>query len=196
MITESHVAATLTALSRTRQTVSARASQLLSTVSHEPEDEPTVAGLTALLMASLEELRLAEEELREQNDALLLRQIEVDEMVRHYRQLFEQSPTAALLTDAFGTILECNRAAERLFRRQEPFLVKKPFASLLAPVRREEFRAGLRRLDVVRSVRSWPIVVNRGDDTSATLQADIEVLPRAMHGPGEVLYWQLRELSS
>src|SRR6185437_4674764 len=69
---------------------------------------PVSAGVSALLMASLEELKVAEEELRMQNAQLADGRAREDRELHHYRQLFTYSPAAALLTDRRGAILEAN----------------------------------------------------------------------------------------
>ena len=72
---------------------------------------------TADLAAMLQELRVAEEELRAQNEALLAAQTTLELERRRYADLFEAGPDAFLVTDLNGKILEasfrrrCSRAS-------------------------------------------------------------------------------------
>src|SRR5262245_38712983 len=105
-----------------------------------------VQALTGLLMTSLEELKVAEEQLREQNTTLSEMRAAGDQQVQHHRQLCMHIPAPALGTDAYGTILECNHAAEHLLRRDAGHLERKPLAALIHPNSRSDFRARLNRL--------------------------------------------------
>src|SRR3954463_83517 len=76
MLLETEVSPTLGALVRCRQTVLTRANELLDATTDVPFSErfDALPAITGLLMTSLEELKVAEEELREQNTALLAKQ--------------------------------------------------------------------------------------------------------------------------
>jgi PAS domain-containing protein len=82
-------------------------------------------------MISLEELKVAEEELRVQNATLETQRVSINDKVRHYRQLFMYSPAPTFVTDVYGTIQEGNLAAAKLFRREAPHLEGKPLVTLL-----------------------------------------------------------------
>src|SRR3569833_262397 len=70
------------------------------------------------LSAALEELKVTSEELRTQNDALLDAYAEVEKERTHYAELFYLVPDAYFVTDAFGTVLEANLAAEEMLNIQ------------------------------------------------------------------------------
>src|SRR5690349_3133189 len=65
--------------------------------------------------ASIEELQVAEEELRQQNDELNETQQQLMAQRQRYQDLFEFAPDGYLVTDAMGRIREANRAAIHLF---------------------------------------------------------------------------------
>ena len=82
------------AIARCRYFVLQRADELLrdqSSIS-AVEQADTLPGVSALLMTSLEELKVAEEELRVQNSMLESQRATVDQRIRHYRQLFLFAP--------------------------------------------------------------------------------------------------------
>src|SRR5262249_17855843 len=103
------------AIARFRYTIIRHASALMSDDGAAGDgggDE--TRRLRGLLASSLEELKVAEEELRSQDATLVAQRAKIDERTRHYRELFLQSPSPTLVTDVFGTILEANYAAGRL----------------------------------------------------------------------------------
>src|SRR5437868_341739 len=97
---------TIGAIARCRYIVLKRADEILRDQSGVPVTERADAlpGVSALLMTSLEELKVAEEELRVQNSVLEAQRATVDDRVRHYRQLFMYAPCPTLITDIYATI--------------------------------------------------------------------------------------------
>src|SRR4051812_31500480 len=75
---------------------------------------PKVSGL---LVGSLEELKVAEEELITQNHALVEQREALERQVHRYRQLFEHAPFALVVTDIYGTVQEINHAGTALLKR-------------------------------------------------------------------------------
>src|SRR5262249_31034035 len=63
------------------------------------------------LLTTLEEHRVAEEELRTQNEELVQTREAAETQRQRYQELFEFAPDAYLVTDAEGMIQEANRAA-------------------------------------------------------------------------------------
>jgi two-component system cell cycle sensor histidine kinase/response regulator CckA len=100
----------------------------------------------AALQESLQELEVAEAELAQQNEELIIAR-EALEIERHrYRELFDQAPVAYLVTDELGVIEEANYAASRLFGLS-PFLMRtKPLPLLVAMPERPRFRTFLQEL--------------------------------------------------
>jgi PAS domain S-box-containing protein len=90
------------------------------------------------LQSTLEELTVAEEESRQQNEELAAAREAVEAERQRYQELFEFAPDGYLMTDAEGIIREANRAAVTLLHTPRRFLVGKP---LLLFVAKEESRA-------------------------------------------------------
>jgi PAS domain S-box-containing protein len=185
---------TLEALVHCRRTVLKRAMTLME----EPADIPfaeridAIPSLSALLTTSLEELKVAEEELRDQNEKLIAQRMATEEHTRYYRQLFVHSPAPAFVTDFYGTIQENNLAAAKLFRREAKHLERKPLAALLAPERREAFRRQLTLMSkTVEGVRDWVLVMQRVGDVAVTVHAAVEVVPDVGATRSGLLYWML-----
>src|SRR3954464_4423584 len=75
-----------------------------------------------------EELSVAEEELRVQQELLDQSRITLEHERARYRELFEQAPVAYVITDAEGLIETANSAASSALRIRPNNLVGKPLA--------------------------------------------------------------------
>jgi len=183
---------TLDALVRCRQVIMTRTNDVLSTTALPQtahQDDDPVQALTGLLMTSLEELKVAEEELREQNAALFELRAAGDQRVNHYRQLFMHIPAPALVTDTLATILESNRAAEHLLRREAGDLERKPLAALIHPKSRSDFRTRLSRLVASEDSRHVCLTLNRRGDTPIDVEAVVSIVPDVGATRSTALFW-------
>ena len=184
---------TIGAIARCRYIVLKRADEILRDDPGAPAADradalPNVSGL---LMTTLEELKVAEEELRIQNSLLEAQRASIDDRVRHYRQLFLYSPAPTFVTDVYGTIQESNLAAANLFRREAQYLERKPLVTLLAPEHREEFRRQLPRVGAGEGVRDWRLVIKRVGDLPVEARAHVRLVPDLGATGSGLLYWML-----
>lgn len=183
---------TVGAIARARYMVLKRADEILNEQPVPVTERPDVVpNLSALLMISLEELKVAEEELRVQNATIETQRVATNDKVRHYRQLFMHSPAPTFVTDVYGTIQEANLAAEKLFRREAPNLERKPLVTLLAPEYREEFKRQLPRMTTGDGVRDWRLVIKRMGDVPLEARAMVQLVPEIGQTGSGVLYWML-----
>jgi PAS domain-containing protein len=181
---------TLDALARGRQTMLIRASQLMGTESIGVEQRTdTVPALAGLLMSSLEELKVAEEELREQNERLSERRLADERRLRHYQQLFMHLPAPALLTDMNARVLEGNLAALSLFRREGRYLEGKPFAALIETSSRGDFRRHLAHVVSSGDTRTFPLVLQRVGNVPLQVHATVSVVPGLGPTGSGALFW-------
>jgi two-component system phosphate regulon sensor histidine kinase PhoR len=149
-----------------------------------------IAGLQSVIQA----LRIAEEELRAQNEELAAAHAERDETYRRYRELFDAGPDGMLVTDENGKILEANRAAAELFEVPSDRLPGKVLAVFVAPQCRRAFRTSLVELisgreEVVES--DLRLRLRSGDGRIVQARA---VPIRGAGGPFEVR-WALRDVT-
>jgi PAS domain S-box-containing protein len=91
---------------------------------------------------TLEELRVAEAELAQQNEDLQAAQWALAAEADRYRLLFESAPVAYVTTDRAGAIREANRAAMELLDLRFPR--GKPLANVVELEQRRPFRTWLR----------------------------------------------------
>jgi PAS domain S-box-containing protein len=113
-----------------------------------PEVDPNQALGEVLehLSTSLEELRVAEEELASQNLELEAAHVSIDAERRRYRELFMEAPEGYLLTDEKATINEANHAAARLLGMSVRLLPGKPLALFVVAEDRPDFQRWLRTI--------------------------------------------------
>src|SRR5687768_16295855 len=143
--------------------------------------------------STIEELRVALEEIRARNEELLLTREVADEAARHYRDLFDMTPDAYIVTTADGTIVEANQAADSLLEPRRS-LQAKPVQGLISERERRAFRdqlAGLVETDVVSSWewRIWP-------RHRPIFDASIRLVPiRARDGRPDRVRWMIRNVS-
>ena len=104
------------------------------------------------LQETLEELQIAEEELRQQNEQLIFsREITEAERLR-YQNLFEFAPDGYFVTDNLGIIQEANQAASSLLSVSQKALIGKPLVVYIAEKYRFDFVSRLRKL---QNLQEW-----------------------------------------
>ena len=108
-------------------------------------EDPAVAELLEAMQTTIEELRVAEEELTRQNEELAVLQLSLADEARRYRGLFELAPVAFVTTNRDTTILEANDAAAELLGVSRRFLIGKPLPLYLDEPARRELRSRVLR---------------------------------------------------
>jgi PAS domain S-box-containing protein len=183
-------------LSNYRQTVfQEMADAVLSASSSDPDFQATVfPRLSALLAASLEEIRVAEEELAEQNAALLEQRQDHQRRLDYQRRLFELAPCALLVTNSLGVIVDVNRAAETLLGQSAARLDRKPLVSLVPLEDRRAFRSELGRMTLAQSASDWRFRLSRARDVPVTVSATVHVIPAGHMTADAALYWSIQPL--
>ena len=158
----------------------------------QPEERE--AKLSAILVSSLEELKVAEEELRERTEALADQRDEQEQRVRTIRQLFELAPACLLVTDCYGNILDVNRACQMLLKRNLASLERQPLARFIPADDRRGFREGLTRLVETEGVSDWRLQLIRPTDAPLAVTAAVQVARNVDSPSGIRLFWSLRVL--
>ena len=119
--------------------VSARAASVSAFVKDARSRHPGRAAATAdemaqrdLLDASLEELRVVEEELRDELKAMVQARALVDAERTRYRMFFDDAGDPCFVTDANGSIVEANKAAGLAFHTRVSDMEGHPMTSFVA----------------------------------------------------------------
>jgi len=115
-----------------------RIAPLLGSTTASPS-ETSLTPVTEIALM-LEELNVAEEEMRQQADELVMTRDQVESERARYIDLFDEAPDAYLVTDDAGVVREANRAAERMLQIDRSRLRGKPLAAMVD----EEFRRAFR----------------------------------------------------
>src|SRR5215472_15766104 len=95
------------------------------------DSEEREARLSAILVSSLEELKVAEEELVERTEALARMRDELEQRIQSARQPFDLAPVCLLVTDTHGTIIEANHACESMMKRETSALERQPITRFI-----------------------------------------------------------------
>jgi PAS domain S-box-containing protein len=119
------------------------------------------------LSTSLEELRVAEEEMSLRDERLVALGSALTRERERYADLFNLAPDAYLVTDSNGLIEAANHTAREHFGGKARRLEGKPLQTLLAESDRRACRDLLQRLRRGDSVRDWPATLQpkRGRQT-------------------------------
>ena len=122
-----------------------------------PEQEHLLVETFDQLSTSLEELYVAEEELRQQNEQLVEYQQKIDKERQRYQELFDFAPDGYIISDTYGKILEANRAASQLLAIDKNRLAGKLLISFVPQERRGEFRKQIHCLYKKNQIKDWEI---------------------------------------
>jgi PAS domain-containing protein len=150
-----------------------------------------VPKLTQCLASSLEELKVAEEELFDQHLQHETTKAEQERRLAYFRALFHHAPTPLVLTTTDGAIRAANRTAAALVMRDVFRLEGKPIAALGPAESRPEFRRQLGLVLKAGGVRNWCFTLLRQADGPIRVDASIELLPPEIVG-ARAFYWHVR----
>jgi two-component system phosphate regulon sensor histidine kinase PhoR len=148
------------------------------------------AGAPEELHSTLEDLRVARQELAAQNDELRATRDLIERQRQRYQDLFDLAPVGYLVTDVSGLVHESNRTAGELLARDRRSLVGKPLADLVGPERRSAFRALIR--EAARGGR-WNDEVPFMHSDGGRIRLLVSALGPAA-GTGEGIRWSLADL--
>jgi PAS domain S-box-containing protein len=136
----------------------------------------------------------AEDELRQQADALVEAQFAAEVDKQRYQMLFDLAPDGYVVTNLYGTIKMVNRAAAKMLGFRPAHQIRQPLAILIAPDQRTFFRSQLNRLRTIGSVERWETCLR--PRTMPDLDVMVSVVRSfSPHAEEEELLWQLQDLT-
>lgn len=127
------------------------------------------------LILALEQLQVAEEELRVQMEALIEMRATLDEQQQKWRARIDTLPDAFVETDQHDTIVEVNRAAEALLGRARPYLVGKPLLALVPEAERRALRELITTLRRSGTYATWRGAFGAAHVPSRRVEASVSV---------------------
>lgn len=178
------------------QVLSDHISDLKQQVMDQPAAPQTLLQVAfETVSTTLEELRVAEEEMRSQNEMLADAQETSQEWRLHYQDLFDAAPDAYIVTDLLGVISEANLSAQSLLGLSLRFLVGKPLAGFVPAGGRQDFRRLL--LDITRdsSGREHELTLQPRKQAPVVVSATVALIQR-MGGSPTGLRWLLRDVTT
>ncbi len=110
-----------------------------------------------------------------------------------YRELFDFTPAAYLVTDSSGTVRQSNRRASRLLGSTGRFLAGKPLSSFVDAEQRAAFRERLRRAEQLEGAAPWMLRVRPRGGEPVPVAVSVSVA-RNHAGRPVALRWLLLEL--
>ncbi|PYO04892.1 MAG: hypothetical protein DMD30_14930, partial [Gemmatimonadetes bacterium] len=125
------------------------------------------------LVSAMEKLRLADEELRLQNEELLSSRRSAEVERQKYYDLFELAPDAYFVTDTRGVIREANAASSRLLGMATQFLIGKPLLVFFAPSARKDYPHQLDRLCGLDQVDDWETALTQRSGSPLSVSVSI-----------------------
>ena len=149
----------------------------------------------AQLLAALQDLSVAEEELRAQHEAIAETQHEADLQRRRYRTLFEGAPDACIVTDEHGIIEEANDAVARLLGVTTAHLVRRPLDSFIDPETRRELGSRLMDLPSEERLDRRALRLKAPDGRAIQVDATISIF-ESPRDRSRSFCWLLRDVAS
>src|SRR5262249_50388013 len=115
----------------------------------------TISSSNEVLQRSLEDLSIAEEELRQQHEELLETHRTLEVVRMHYETLFALAPEGYLVTNTMGVIQEANHTAAILLGVSPEELVGKPLVLFIGQDDRKTFHTQLSCLITQGRTQVW-----------------------------------------
>jgi len=146
------------------------------------------------MLQTLEELSVAEEELRVQNDELANTRLTIEAERARYLELFEFAPDGYLVTNIQGVIQEANQAAVILLNTPVHWLIGKPLITFVHDDEKNEFRRQLSHLSKSGRVSNWDFYLKPRDRNALPVSATVAAILKDNQEISE-LRWMLRDIT-
>ena len=161
---------------------------------YERSLESTEREHHAQLLAALQDLSTAEEELRAQHEAIVETQRELEIQRRRYRTLFESAPDPYFVSDERGIIEDANDALAELLGVSGVHVIGKSIDSFIHPRVRRELDERLLALPRGNRLDERELEVNTMDGKVVPVEATVSIL-EAAPGGRKSFCWLLRDIS-
>ncbi len=151
----------------------------------------------AEIQTMMEELKVAEENLREQNLKLAHAAQRLEAERQRYEDLFEFAPDGYLVTNVRGVILEANRAAEKLLRQEKALLIGTLLTDFLPFEEHAELIArleGFLLFPPTDLTQSWETCLSLSEETFLEVSLTVSAI-RGKASSLAGLRWMLRDIT-
>ena len=157
-------------------------------------DAGRLSKLSQTLVASLELLKVAEEELAEERRRNEASSSAAEKRIAHLRMLFDRAPSALLLTTMDTSIREVNPAAGSILNQDPHRLEGKSLQSLVPAAQVAAFRKELAQVIEMSRVAAWSFTLERRGNLPIPVTASVDVIDDEALGT-RALYWNIRPSS-
>ena len=146
------------------------------------------------LNVTMEELLVAQEEMRQQNEELVTSRLMIEDVTHRYREWFDFAPDAYFVTSRDGVIREANRKAAELLNVPQALLIGKPLVVFIDPEARREFRLDMARKVVGRAGHAeWETRLQPRH--RLYIDAQFSVSSMYVSGASDELRWMARDIT-
>ena len=146
------------------------------------------------LQKTLEELRIAEVELRAQSESLQRAHNEIEVEHERFRRLFDEAPDGYIVTDSAGVVQDVNQAAALMLNRAPQLLVGKPLIVHIALDRRPAFRRLLSRIAIEQKPAraDLRLIPRKGSPVEVAVHASTD----GSTAGNRAIRWSLRDITA
>lgn len=150
-----------------------------------------IARLSQTLLAALELLKVADDQLSEERRTNATIQAAQDQRLAHLDAMFALAPTPLVLTTGDTTIRQANVACARLLGIEAPTLTGMQLSDMIPRAELAAFRGQLALAIERGGVDAWSFTLQLRRTVPATMCATMQVIDDAALG-ARALYWNLR----
>jgi PAS domain S-box-containing protein len=154
-----------------------RRDSLRDAVTHGGLEREQALQLLEELSGSLEQLQVAEEEMRVQMEALDEIRSALETQQQVWRARFDGLPDAYIETNRDDTIVEVNHAAEELLGRARETMIGKPMTTLFPEADRRELRGVIGQLRNGARTAHWSGMLVGGKSTKPVVPVAVAAAP-------------------
>lgn len=144
------------------------------------------------LIATSNTLRLAAEEVYEQNEELVRTLYLLEQECQTYQDLFELGSDAYLVTNSQGIIEEANSAACDLLACSKQFLVGKPIINFVSLEECQRFPS---EMQISQSEKSRELVAPNESQSNSSYAALTVGVVKNKQGKSQTLHWLMRNIN-
>ncbi|MGV0025909.1 ATP-binding protein [Phormidesmis priestleyi] len=184
-----------TQIARHLKQIEQREADLYKAVSEDSIGQTDLLSYLAALSNALEELRVTESALYQQNEQLSSIRETLENEYRHYQDLFEFAPDAYVVTDAYGEIQEANQAASELLSLDPKYLVGRLLVSFVPEDHQRVFRSLLSQLQTLDRIQERELKLLAKNQKSFDAALTVSVV-KDCQDKAIALRWLVRDITA
>ncbi|MBF0381537.1 MAG: PAS domain S-box protein [Magnetococcales bacterium] len=149
---------------KTRKEIELEVKRLKNEIAVFKKRDSHFSDVEVQLQSTLDDLNIHQEELRSQNDELILTRERIETLLSKFSLLFMDSPVAYFVVDSWHKIIETNQAAGELLGINKSQLIDKPFVPYVPKEQRQMLDIHFKRVFTSQSARDECILLYKRSD--------------------------------